>query len=41
VGASEAAKYDLIFAPLKVGKWKGSVAFVNQSLGEAWYELTL
>jgi len=29
VGANESGKYDLIFAPLKVGKWKGSVAFVN------------
>jgi hypothetical protein len=27
--------------PLKVGKWKGSVAFINEQLGEVWYELNL
>lgn len=41
VAAKESGKYDLVFAPLKVGKWKGSVAFVSQQLGEVWYELIL
>lgn len=27
--------------PLKVGKWKGSIAFVNDRIGEIWYELNL
>lgn len=29
VGAQDMGKYELIFAPLKVGRWRGSVAFVN------------
>jgi hypothetical protein len=27
--------------PLKIGKEKGSVAFVSEKLGEIWYELNL
>ena len=27
--------------PLKVGKFKGSIAFVSERLGEIWYELNL
>lgn len=30
VAAKDSGKYDLVFAPLKVGKWRGSVAFVSQ-----------
>ena len=33
--------YDLVFSPLRVGKWRGSVAFVSQVLGEVWYDLQL
>lgn len=27
--------------PLKVGKFKGSVAFLSEKLGEIWYELNM
>ena len=27
--------------PLKLGRFKGSVAFVSERLGEIWYELNL
>jgi len=27
--------------PLKVGKSKGSIAFVSERIGEIWYELNL
>jgi len=38
---NENFKYDVYFMPLRVGKWKGSVAFINEELGEVWYELNL
>ena len=41
VDAHDKGKYDLVFAPLKLGKWRGSVAFISQLLGEVWYELNL
>lgn len=31
----------MTFAPLKIGRWRGSVAFVNRLLGEVWYEFIL
>jgi hypothetical protein len=41
VPSGETARYDLYFLPLKVGKWRGSVAFISEHLGEVWYELAL
>ena len=41
IAAKKDGSYDLTYAPLKVGRWRGSVAFVNQLLGEVWYELIL
>lgn len=35
------AIYEMIYMPLQVGSEKGSVAFVNEKLGEIWYELNL
>lgn len=33
--------YELIFSPLKVFRGKGSVSFMNEKLGEIWYDLSL
>ncbi|CAD8106047.1 unnamed protein product [Paramecium primaurelia] len=41
IGANKEGLYELTFAPLKVGRWRGSVAFVNRQLGEVWYEFIL
>jgi hypothetical protein len=41
VGAQETVKYSLIYSPLSVGHQKGSIAFINEVLGEIWYELDL
>jgi len=41
IGARKEAGYELTFAPLKIGRWRGSVAFVNRLLGEVWYEFIL
>ncbi|CAD8117028.1 unnamed protein product [Paramecium sonneborni] len=41
IGANKEGNYELTFAPLKVGRWRGSVAFVNRQLGEVWYEFIL
>ena len=30
IGANKEGIYELTFAPLKVGRWRGSVAFVNR-----------
>jgi hypothetical protein len=34
-------KYHLIFSPLYVFKETGTVTFINETLGETWFELTL
>jgi len=31
----------LIFSPLKVFRGKGNVSFMNEKLGEIWYDLNL
>jgi hypothetical protein len=41
VKAKETVKYTLNFAPLKIFKSKGSITFINEKLGELWYELNL
>lgn len=33
--------YELLFVPLRVFRGKGSIAFINEKLGEIWYELSL
>jgi len=33
--------YELIFSPLKVFNGVGSIAFMNEKLGELWYMLNL
>lgn len=34
-------KYELVYSPLQICKHKGSIAFINELLGELWYELNL
>lgn len=41
VAAKKDGSYELTYAPLKIGRWRGSVAFVNRLLGEVWYEFIL
>lgn len=38
---SQTATYELLFTPLRAGRAKGSIAFINDKLGEIWYELHL
>jgi hypothetical protein len=33
--------YELMFLPLKVGRFFGSISFGSITLGEFWYELDL
>lgn len=33
--------YELIFSPLKTGKFAGTIGFLNEKVGEFWYDLSL
>lgn len=33
--------YNLIFSPLQAGLFKGNIGFLNEKVGEFWYELSL
>lgn len=33
--------YELIYSPLKTGKFSGTIGFLNEKVGEFWYDLTL
>ena len=37
----EKFNYELLFSPKQVGKFKGSLIFVNEEFGEFWYDLKL
>ncbi|KAL4498636.1 hypothetical protein ABPG72_019754 [Tetrahymena utriculariae] len=39
--AKSEGNYELIYSPLIVGRQRGSIAFINELLGEIWYELSL
>ncbi|EGR27619.1 hypothetical protein IMG5_193180 [Ichthyophthirius multifiliis] len=41
IEAKQTAKYSLLYQPNIVGRSKGSIAFINENLGEIWYELSL
>ena len=41
VGPKETKTYELLFIPLRVFKGKGSIAFIQEKLGEIWYEFNL
>jgi hypothetical protein len=41
LGPGSSGSYDILFSPITPGKQKGSVTFVNDKVGEFWYELEL
>lgn len=41
IGPKQTLSYELLFIPLRVFKGKGSIAFIQEKLGEIWYELNL
>lgn len=41
IGPRETKNYELLFIPLRVFKGKGSIAFIQEKLGEIWYEMNL
>lgn len=41
IGPKETQTYELLFIPLRVFKGKGSIAFLQEKLGEIWYEMNL
>jgi hypothetical protein len=38
---SRAATYELIYSPLRAGKYTGTIGFLNEKVGEFWYDLNL
>jgi hypothetical protein len=41
IGPKTNKTYELYYLPLKVGRAKGTLSFVNEQLGEIWYNLNL
>lgn len=41
VPSNSVGSYDLIYSPFVVGRSRGSIAFINEVLGEIWYELSM
>lgn len=41
IGARAQANYELKFAPKQVGRFRGSLIFFNEDVGEFWYDLKL
>ena len=39
--ANSASAYELIYSPLKAGKFTGSITFMNDLVGEFWYKVLL
>lgn len=39
--ANSVGIYELIYSPLAIGRSRGSIAFINEHLGEIWYDLSL
>ena len=35
------ATYNLIFSPLQAGVFQGNIGFLNEKVGEFWYDLSL
>jgi len=33
--------YNLIFSPLMAGEFSGNIGFLNEKVGEFWYDLNL
>lgn len=38
---SSSGTYNLIFSPLVAGQFQGTIGFLNEKVGEFWYDLTL
>lgn len=38
---NQKCNYELRFSPKQIGKFRGSLIFVNDEIGEFWYELKL
>ena len=38
---SKTGVYELIYSPLKTGKFTGTIGFLNEKVGEFWYDLNL
>jgi hypothetical protein len=41
LGPGASGSYDILFSPITPGKQLGSVTFVDEKVGEFWYELEL
>ena len=39
--AKSASVFELIYLPLKVGRFNGMITFLNSKLGEIWYEIDM
>lgn len=41
IEANQKFNYELLFKPKQVGHFRGSLIFVNDEIGEFWYDLKL
>lgn len=41
LGPKKTGTYELMFSPLRPFTEKGSISFINEKLGEIWYDLNL
>ena len=41
LGPGASGTYDILYSPITPGKQKGSITFVDEKVGEFWYELDL
>ena len=41
IGPNQQANYELKYTPKQVGRFRGSLIFVNDEIGEFWYDLKL
>ena len=39
VEANSSRTYELMYLPVKVGRYMGMITFLNEMLGEIWYEI--
>lgn len=41
IGPNQQVNYELKFTPKQVGRFRGSLIFANDDVGEFWYDLKL
>jgi hypothetical protein len=41
VGANATSSYELMYSPFTLGRQRGSISFIHETLGEIWYELSM